>query len=105
MLTAWALLLSPVLCAGGVLVHECSQCQAVQPCSHEAGCAEDPCAVVVTSRAGSVQASLDLAAAAVAIESAIIVDNLDSDGAWPTSAIANRAHPSRYPDSGLPLLN
>ncbi len=41
---AWALLLLPVLCAGGLLVHPCD-CGTTIGCEHETDCDSDPCEI------------------------------------------------------------
>lgn len=39
----WTLLLVPVLCMGGVLIHACA-CTSEESCTHEDHCESDPCA-------------------------------------------------------------
>ncbi|MCA9256156.1 MAG: hypothetical protein KDA33_10990, partial [Phycisphaerales bacterium] len=75
----WALLVSPMLCVGGVISHACAphddhvktaSCDCVEstcacdghdaPCSHEGDCSSDPCRVDVTAR-GAGQDPVELA--------------------------------------------
>lgn len=43
----WVLVGLPGLCAAGAVTHECVSCVTSGGCQHEAGCADDPCSVVV----------------------------------------------------------
>jgi hypothetical protein len=45
-------LLTPILCMGGVLDHHCD-CEAEMACRHEAECAADPCRALVAVRSNS----------------------------------------------------
>ncbi len=104
--TAWAVLMLPAFCAGGLLLHECSDCTFVESCSHETGCADDPCSVARTQRDDGPDVRIDLVniAALPAAESS--GEGLAALGRahlrlWPEPSL----RPARYSDSGLPLLN
>ncbi|MCB9858374.1 MAG: hypothetical protein H6818_22040 [Phycisphaerales bacterium] len=75
----WAVIVSPMLCMGGIISHACgshedhpgrsvaacgeADCacdEAAEPCSHEGDCASDPCRLDVTVRE-SHDESIDLA--------------------------------------------
>lgn len=102
----WAVLLVPVLCVGGVLVHECSACPSVEACSHESGCEDDPCKPVPARRIAAAHAPNDLLPLAPP-PAAEIADGAHavSRPEHPTRTYAACLHPNRYSDSGLPLLN
>lgn len=99
-----AVLLVPMLCLGEVVNHAC-ECTPVTTCSHESGCASDPCAQAVVQREDGSQTVPDLASPPpTRIE--IVCPHLPSD-ALDLTLTAQRTlpQPERYCDSSLPLLN
>ena len=104
---AWAVLLGPALCAGGVLAHECSSCPQPQSCHHEPGCGEDPCTTILAPRHDpsptlpAPAATTPPPPAAVVVPTEAPAAGILPDRIKPPSA----ARPSRYFDSSLPLLN
>ncbi len=103
----WALL-TPILCAGGLLAHPCD-CGAELECSHENDCAADPChAPVVTSSASKPAQCLALANitaphratatyAVLPVHAAFELNQYDADHALDIKRIP-------FPQSDLPLL-
>ena len=57
----WALLIVPMFCLSGILLHDC-ECGAEEQCGHEEDCSADPCKIVI---AASRDAAGDLADAVV----------------------------------------
>ncbi len=100
----WAVLLVPVLCLGGVASHAC-ECTPVTTCSHESGCASDPCAQAFVQRKDGSQTVPELASPPPTLVE-IVCRHLLADASDLTLA-AQRAlpQPERYCDSSLPLLN
>jgi hypothetical protein len=106
LVTAWAFLLMPVLCAGGVLLHECSTCAPGVACNHESNCLEDPCSPILTRSDDGPRVPTDLAPITLPL-AAEIADEwiIAAGGARPQDSHAQSIRTSRYADSGLPLLN
>jgi len=48
LMALWTFVLAMPLCVGGVVHHSCEQDRRAD-CSHESGCAQDPCALKVVS--------------------------------------------------------
>lgn len=62
LLLAWALLLGPALCVGGLIEHTCAcENESDAGCEHEESCPDDPCASVVRLEERDAQAELEVA--------------------------------------------
>ncbi len=106
LVTAWAFLLMPVLCAGGVLSHECSTCAPGATCNHETNCLEDPCSPVLTRSDDGPRVPTNFAPIALPSAAEILGDGIIAAyAAHPQDSHAQSNRTSRYADSGLPLLN
>jgi len=103
---AWAVLLAPALCAGGVLMHECSTCGPAETCQHETGCDEDPCSPVLTRSSGVTRVPTELVPAELPPAAELVIER-HTHGRWESPQRGHRPPPRspRYCDSGLPLLN
>lgn len=104
--TAWAFLLIPSLCAGGALLHECSDCAPGAACNHESDCREDPCSPVLTRSDDAPRVPTDLAPISLPLAAEIA----DEGGITAYAGDARDSHAqstrtARYADTGLPLLN
>ena len=104
-LAYWVLLAAPVLCLGGIVVHQCARCAAQNPCGHEAGCEDDPCSVT-PPRSGTNPDAVALAGPAANPDCMQFMGAVTACAAAPNcfDARARRA-PARFFDTGLPLLN
>ena len=103
---AWAVFMIPALCVGGVVLHECSTCIPADACDHETGCAEDPCSPVLKQRGHGAHAADDLVPVGLPSTAEITGEwHSASRAALRATRRAASIRPTRFLDSGLPLLN
>lgn len=104
LLSLWVLLLSPELCAGGVLFHPCDDGPS-GGCGHEEDCVDDPCSDVAL-RPSSLREASDPAPAAIVTVALFSQLTLQSPSQSETGSISSPAHLTEIPQhrSNLPLL-
>lgn len=104
---AWTLLLLPVLCTGGWLLHPCD-CGSTIGCEHESSCNSDPCEIDVArpdldSEFDAAAGSFNVYTSAASIH---LSDAFSSDLSTcrPNAINASAYHGRAFPPSDLPLL-
>ena len=105
LLALWTFALSLPLCAIGAIRHSCEQDQKAD-CSHEAGCAQDPCALKVVPSDSLHQLSQHylVIASCVPLISIAVPSSFTAVVAMYAFTVSLPWHGQRYPQGSFPLL-
>ena len=108
LLVAFALLVGPALCIGGLLEHDCDCAQggAEMQCQHEDSCPDDPCVSLTAPQEREVRSLLDVECPWVPV--ALVSWGMELGSTWLSRSAVPPVPPERpnlpYPQSDRPLL-